>query len=79
MTANRKSLSPLARYLFASVAMALFGLTWGCGSSDVPQTPMDAKAEARVKEVVDAQKKAMERRKPLVKPGVGPQEPKAAQ
>jgi hypothetical protein len=74
MTPNRKTSFPIGRCLLFSVPVGVLGLTWGCGSGEVPQTPMDANAEARVKSVQQAQKKFMEHRKPLVKPGFG--EPK---
>jgi hypothetical protein len=61
MTANRKPLSPIARCLLFSVAMAVLGLTWGCGEVP-PQATLDDAAKAQVQEAHDVQRKLREKR-----------------
>jgi hypothetical protein len=60
MTAHSKFLSTMAKGLLVSVAMAVLGLTWGCG--EVPsQAPMDDAAKARVQEAHNREKQFMEK------------------
>ena len=49
MTANSTCFSTMARCLLLSVAMAVLGLTWGCGEIPSQATPDEA-AKARVQE-----------------------------
>ena len=72
MTANSKSLSPIARCLLFSVAMAVLDLTWGCG--EMPsQAKLDEGATARVQEAQDSMKQAKQKKK-APRPFAGPKQ-----
>jgi len=59
MTAHGKFFSTITRCLLFSVAMAVLGLTWGCGGEVPSQATLDEAATGRVKEAQDAQKEFM--------------------
>jgi hypothetical protein len=62
MTAPSKFVSTVARCLLFSVAIAVLGLTGGCGEAP-SQATLDDAAKARVQEAQDAMKKVIERQK----------------
>ena len=62
MTANSKFLSTIGRCLLFSVAMAVFGLTWGCGGGVPPQATLDDAAKAQIQEAHEVQRKLLEKR-----------------
>ena len=62
MTANRKPLSPIARCLLCSVAMAVLAFTWGCGGGVPPQATLDDAAKAQIQEAHEVQRKLLEKR-----------------
>ena len=60
MTAHSKLFSTLARSLLLTGALAVLGLTWGCG--EVPsQATLDDAAKARVQAAHDREKEFMEK------------------
>jgi hypothetical protein len=60
MTAHSKIRSTMAKGLLVSFAMAVLGLTWGCG--EVPsQAPMDDATKARIQEAHNREKQFMEK------------------
>jgi hypothetical protein len=61
MTANNESSSAIARWLFFSIAMAILGLTSGCGGVP-PEATLDDAAKAQVQEAHDVQQKLREKR-----------------
>jgi hypothetical protein len=62
MTANSTFRCTMARYLLLSVAIAVLGLTWGCGG-DTSQAPLDAAAQARVQGARESTRKFMEKKR----------------
>jgi hypothetical protein len=58
MTQRSTFLSRIASYLWYSIAIAVFGLTWGCGASAPSQSTPDEAANARAQAVADRQKQA---------------------
>jgi hypothetical protein len=65
--ANTKFSSSIAQCSIFSVVMAALCFACGC-SVDVPQTPPDGAAEARIKSNMDAQKKFMANKKEIKNP-----------
>ena len=58
MTQRSQFFRTIVRTLSFSVAMAVLGLTWGCGSGVPSQSTPDEAANARAQAVADRQKQA---------------------
>jgi hypothetical protein len=63
MTQRSRFLRMIASHLSYSIAIALLGLTWGCGANVPSQSTPDEAANARAQAVADRQKQASEKKR----------------